>query len=82
MIGNIKPYEHDTIIKDLISAADAVMNKSYFSSGRMDIDGFKNLFTGLSQLLKMVSDPAYEKTPYGIIKSVAKGASQLTGILI
>ena len=77
LTGNLGDQENPFALIPYVKDAFSVL--SGFDSTRSDIVGIENSVKAVQEVLKFVSGDS-KKTPYGLVKALSQGFSQLTGI--
>lgn len=77
LTGNLGDQENPLALIPYVKDAFSVL--SGFDSSRSDIVGIENSVKAVQEVLKFVSGDS-KKTPYGLVKALSQGFSQLTGV--
>ena len=84
-LKNILPFltstagENLNILNTIPYVKDVTSVLSGFDSQRSDIAGIENLTSAIMDTIKAMNGES-KKSPYGLVKSISQGASQVTGV--
>ena len=73
IVSNVNPLSAIPYVKDILSYLDG------FDVERTDISGITNMISAIQNIIKYVNDDS-KKTTYGLVKSAAQAAGQISGI--